>query len=116
METAHERKYNPEEISREDKLWGDSTDKAIQVTSELAVLQGQLSDSTLNQIIETTKGAYWETSQERIKLLFIVNNPQKSDTNSLLSAIKEYNLILNNLRGYLLTVNKRIDELLSGEP
>lgn len=67
-------------------------------------------------MIETTIEAYWETSQEAIKLQFILNNPKDSDTNSLLRLIKEYRSILNKLRGYLLIVNKRIDDLLIGEP
>ncbi|MBA7605765.1 hypothetical protein ES703_12900 [subsurface metagenome] len=116
LKTAHERKYSPEEIASEDKLWRESGDKAEQITSELAVLQGKLSDSTLIQMIETAIEAYWETSQEAIKLQFILSNPKDSNTNSLLSVIKEYRSILNKLRGYLLTVNKRIDDLLIGEP
>ncbi len=116
LKTAHERKDNPEEIAKEDKLWVEASDKAMQITSELAVLQGQLSDSTLAQMIETAIEAYWETSREGTRLHLILAKPNNLDTNSQLSVIKEYRSIHNKLRGYLLTVNKRIDDLLIGEP
>jgi len=116
VETANKKKYPPQELAQEMQLWKEVADKSVQVTSELAVLQGQISDSVLDQMIEAAKKAHWETVPERTKLVQLFNNPQNVDTNSLLSAVEKYDSILNNLRGYLLTVSKRIEELLSGEP
>lgn len=64
LKTAHERKDNPADIAREDKLWVESSDIAQQVAIELAVLQGKLSDSTLDKMIDIAKEAFWETSRE----------------------------------------------------
>jgi len=117
LEKAYnERNNNPQELERELERYKETAEKSTQVTSELAVLQGQISDSVLDQMIEAAKKAHWETAPERTKLVQLFNNPQNMDTNSLLSAVEKYDSILNNLRGYLLTVNKRIEELLSGEP
>lgn len=116
METAYNKKSDSKEIAQEIKLWEESGKNNLQVTSELEALQGQLSDSTLNQMIEIAKESCWEASQEGIRLLFIISNPKDSDTNLMLRTIKEYRSHLNKLRGYLFTVNKRIDDLLIGEP
>jgi len=116
LKAAYSKKDNPEERARESKLWKESGDKSAQISSELAVLQGQLSDSTLAQMIENVIETYWVISQELTKLQLILTNPKDLDSNSLLSVIKEYRSIQNKLRGYLLNVNKRIDDLLSGEP
>ena len=117
LEKAYkERANNPQELERELERYKETDEKSTLVTSELAVLQGQISDLTIEHRIEAAKKAHWETALERTKLGQLFNNPQNIDTKSLLSAIKRNDLILNNLRGYLLTVNKRIEELLSGEP
>ncbi len=122
LEKAYKRvkevytKDNAAELEKELQVYKEVAGKSTEVTSELAVLQGLISDSTLDKMIEAAKNAHWETAPERTELDRLFNNPQNTDTNALLSSIEKYDSILNNLRGYLLTVNKRIEDLLSGEP
>lgn len=117
LEKAYgERNNNPQELERELERYKETAEKSTQVTSDLAILQGQISDFILDQMIENAKKAHWETAPERTELDRLFNNPQNIDTNSLLSKVEKYNSILNNLRGYLISANKRIEELLSGEP
>jgi len=112
---AYAEKDNPKERASERKLWEESGEEATQITTELATLQGQLGDSSLAQMIDTVVEAYWENLQEITKLQITIVNQKDSVTNSL-ELIKEYRSSLNKLRGYLVTVMKRIDDLLIGEP
>jgi len=117
LEKAYkERNNNPQELERELERYKETAEKSTQVTSELAITQGQISDSILDQMIENAKEAYWKTAPERTELGRLFNNPQNMDTNSLLSKVEKYYSILHNLRGYLISANKRIEGLLSGEP
>jgi len=112
--TVRLKRADPRDRADENKLWEESLDQSAQVTSELEVVQGQLSDATLGQMIEKVIETYEEISKDSIRLhLLLVDTKSSDDTSRIL---KEYRLIQNKLRGYLLPINKRIDELLVGRP
>ena len=101
------------ELQNKDK---EVIDESKEVTSELAVLQCQISDSKLDQFIEAAKRIRWEVGFKALDVRKLLDSPQGSDRDSLRNAIEEYDSNSDNLRGQLLRINKRIEELLSGEP
>ena len=90
-------------------------DESKEVASELAVLQSQISNSKLDQFIEAAKRVRWKAGSKAIKVHELLNSTQGSDRDSLRSAIEEYLSNSDNLRGHLLSINKRIEELLTSD-
>jgi hypothetical protein len=89
------------------------------VASDLEVLQGQISDSKLDQLIETAKRVRESAGPQAMKIRQLLTNPQSSEGSGkdpLKHEMEGYFSNLKKLHGHLLSINKRIEDLLSGEP
>jgi len=116
FEIASKKKADTPSLAEIMKDLAESWDKGTQISIELAILQGQLSDSTLNQLIEDAKTAFNAAGPQIRQITRFANDPQNLGTELLKNTLAKYDSLTNNLRGYLLTANKRIEELLAGEP
>jgi hypothetical protein len=116
LKKAFKNKGESPEKELEIKKYIDVSQHGERILSQFQVLRGQLSDSTLDNFIE----ALWEKQSAiktaRIPLLEFFNNPKEADINTILSATQREESLRNELRKELLKINKRIEELLSGEP
>ena len=72
--------------------------------------------SDLKWMIEDAKKAQDKAGPYIMNFTRRVNNPNDADINTLENELKEFDSLLNDLRSHLLKLNKRIEELLTGEP
>jgi hypothetical protein len=116
MDGAYKRGEDTKEIKEEIKRWEEASHKSSEASAKLEIVKSQLSDARLYQMIEEVKNA---EEKERPKIIEAVMRVQ--DTKNLnMEIVNETNRNLAEARkrifDKLLPVNKRIDELLSGEP
>ena len=96
--------------------FGEISERMKKLSSEFNILREQVSDSKLVDLIEAVKSKQNEVDVQRMPLLRFFNNPGAADINTLESAFKKDESLLKEVRKQVLQVNKRIEELLSGEP
>ena len=96
--------------------FNEVSEQGKQVSSKFDMLRGQVSDNTLDSLIEAVRETQYEVNTARMPLIRFFNNPGSADTNTIESAIQEDESLHKEVRKQLLQVNKRIEELLSGEP
>ncbi len=92
------------------------SERMKQLTSQLEILRAQVSDSILGNLIEAVRVKQFEVEWERMPLLRFFNNPEGADADTLESAFQKDELLREEIQNRVLQVNKRIEELLSGEP
>ena len=92
------------------------SEQGKQISSQFEILRGQVSDNTLSNLIEAVKETQYEVDTARMPLIRFFNNPSGSDISSLESAFREDESLHRKVWKQVLQVNKRIEELLSGEP
>ena len=83
-----------------------------QLTTELDILLGQISDPNLHGLIEALRE---ETTQEQMRtmpILRLLQNPDKLHIDGLEAGFKEYASILRRLRRKLIPTNKPMQESL----
>jgi hypothetical protein len=112
---AHKEKANSLELQQESKTFEAVSNQSAELTSQLEILRGQVSDSNLDNLIEAAKKAQYDAGLEMMPLVRFFNNPQNADTSSIEAALEKYQSIIQGLRNHLLRINKRIEELLSGD-
>ena len=96
--------------------FNEVTEQGKQVSSKFDMLRGQVSDNTLDSLIEAVRETQYEVNTVRMPLIRFFNNPGSADINTLNSAVQKDESLHKEVRKQLLQVNKRIEELLSGEP
>ena len=111
-ESKRKQEFDPENSALQLKK---AMDKSQDYTSQLTCLRGQISDKILDDLIETVLKVTREVNTARMPILRLLNNAEGVDTNTLVEASKEEWSLVGNLRHQLLQVNKRIEELLSGD-
>ncbi len=110
------KKGNIKELQKEIQLWEKASDKASKASSDLENLRGQISDPKLDQFIQEAINAQREESIELIRIVQRAHKPENWTIEKFGVIVKEHEEILKRLRSKLLIVNKRIQELLSGDP
>ena len=80
------------------------------------ILRGQISDNKLDKLIDDVTATQLEVDTQRMPLIRFFNNPGSADADAIESVMQEDELLLKKVRSQALKVNKRIEELLSGEP
>ncbi len=83
---------------------------------QLDIHRGQISDAKLDQLIERATKADSNTAVERMRLVDWLNKNAALDAATIRAEWSRYEAILSQLRAELVPINKRIEELLSGEP
>jgi isopropylmalate/homocitrate/citramalate synthase len=112
------KEYKEDSLERklEIKEFVEVSERLKELSSEFNILREQVSDSKLDDLIEAVKSKQNEVDIQRMPLIRFFNNPGGADINTLESAFKKDESLLKEVRKQVLQVNKRIEELLSGEP
>ena len=109
------KKADKTELREAIKRWEEASDKSEEAKSNLEILIGQLSDSRLLQMIEEVKTAQEEENAKVIEVTVLAHQEESRNIETLKRLNKEFIEIHNRTLNKLLPVNKRIEELLSGE-
>ena len=91
-----------------------TSERIQQSSSKLETLRGQISDRTLQEEIGTAQKAQEALSPAILKLTRLFNDATAS-TKLIETALVEFNSIRDQLRAKLIDVNKRVEELMTGE-
>lgn len=83
--------------------------------SQLNALRNQLSDNVLDDMINTVLEKQFELGVARMPLVEFFNDPKGADSKTIESARKKEETLIGRQRQELIKINKRIEELLSGE-
>jgi hypothetical protein len=113
---ANKRGADAKELREEIQLWEEVSEKSSQASSNLEILRGQISDSKLDQFIQEAISAQREESTELAMITHRAQQPENWTKEAFDKIVNDREEILKRLRSKLFTVNKRIEELLSGEP
>lgn len=117
MTEAHKRGTDAKEIQEAKKRWEEASVKSREADTEFENLRRLVSDSRLYQMIEEVKDAEEKESPKIIEIMMRALNPQYYQNIEALSALtRELKEARKRIFDKLLVMNKRIDELLSGEP
>lgn len=92
------------------------TERITNLTSRLAILSGLISDGMLDKLIDVVKAIQLEVATQRMPMLRFYQNPSEANADTIESVMQKDELLLKKVRSQVLKVNKRIEELLSGEP
>jgi hypothetical protein len=92
------------------------TERLKQLSSQFDNLRRQLSDSSLNRLLEAVRDEQYEIDTARQPLIRFFNNPGDADISELESAMKRDEALRQKVADRARLANKRIEELLSGEP
>ncbi len=116
MEGTYERGEDPKYIREEIKHWEEASDRSSEASAKLEIIKSQLSDARLYQMIEEVKNT---EEQERPNIIKAAMRAQDTKNMSL-EIMNEINKDIAEARKRIFAksfpVNKRIEELLSGEP
>lgn len=111
-------KYDKASPSRQLEIieFKEVSERGKQVSSQFDILRGQVSDSKLDSLIEAVRETQYKVDTARMPLIRFFNDPGSADINTLESAFQTDETLRKTVWKQVLQVNKRIEELLSGEP
>ena len=115
MGEAH-KKSDAAEMKKVIQRWEEASEKSREAKSNLEILIGQLSDSKLLQLIEEVKTAQENENTKVIEVTVLAHQPESLNMETMKRLNSEFREIHNKTLNKLLPVNKRIEDLLSGEP
>jgi hypothetical protein len=110
------KKADKTELGEAIKRWEEASSKSKEAKSNLEILIGQLSDSQLLQMIEEVKTAQEEENTKVIEVTVLAHQPENLNIETVKRLNSEFKEFHKSTLDKLLPVNKRIEELLSGEP
>lgn len=114
---AHKRGTDVKEMQEAKRRWEEAFDKSREANAEFENLRRLVSDSRLYQMIEEVKDAEEKEVPNIIKCVSLAYNPDYHKNVEALSALTtELKVARKRIFDKLLIMNKRILELLSGEP
>ena len=114
---AHKRGADAKEMQEVKKRWEEASDKSREADAEFENLRRLISDSRLYQMVEEVKDAEGKESPKVIEIMMRAHNPQYYQNIEAFRALtKELEKSRKRIFDKLLVMNKRIEELLSGEP
>jgi len=117
---AANKKVDKTELREAIKRWEEASIKSKEAKSNLEILIGQLSDSQLLRMIEEVKVVQEKENEKTIEVTVLAHHLAHQRENWNIEDIKRLNRELGEVHkmtlNKLLPVNKRIEELLSGEP
>ena len=92
------------------------SERGKRLSSQLAGIRGEISDNILDNLIDAVLTKQYEIDLERMPLVRFFNEPGSVDIKAIESAMHKDEALRKEVRKIVLQVNKRIEELLSGEP
>ena len=114
---AHKRGADAKEMQEAKKRWEEASHKSREADAEFENLRRLVSDSRLYQMIEEVKNAEEKERRKIIEIMTHAHNPQYYQNIEAFSALtRELTEVRKRIFDKLLVMNKRIEELLSGEP
>lgn len=109
------KKEDKTELRRAIQRWKEASGKSKEAKSNLEILVGQLSDSQLLRMIEEVKVAQENENTKVIEVTVLAYQKESWNIETMKRLNSEFREIHNITLDKLLPVNKRIEELLSGE-
>jgi hypothetical protein len=110
------KKSDKAELRKAIQRWEEASRKSSEANTELYKLRSQISDSQLDQMIDDVTVSKEQEDINIIELVAHAHEPESWDINTMRGINNELNVIRKRIFDRLLPVNKRIEELLSGEP
>ena len=110
------KKADKTELREAIKRWKEASGKSKEAKSNLEMLIGQLSDSQLLRMIEEVKAAQEGENEKVIEVTMLAHQPESMNIETMKRLNRELREVHNTTLSKLLPLNKRIEELLSGEP
>lgn len=109
------KKDDGAELREAIKRWEEASDKSKEANSNLKILIGQLSDAQLLRMIEEVQANQEKEGEKVIEVTILAHQPESRNIETMKRLNSELREIHNTTLEILLPVNKRIEELLSGE-
>lgn len=116
MDGAHKRGEGPKEIMEEIKRWEEASNKSEEASAKFEILRSQVNDARLYQMIEEVKNVEEKESPKIIEAVARAQAPQNWNVEAMTAINREIKEARKRIFDKLLVANKRIEELLSGEP
>ena len=116
MDGSYQRNADAKGIKEGIRLWEEASQKSSEASTKFEILRNQVSDARLCQMIEEVKNA---EEKEEPKIIEAVSRAQDTKNMNLVTARainKDIAEARKRILDKLLVMNKRIEELLSGEP
>ena len=110
------RKEDKTEYRAAIKRWEEASDESKEAKSTLEILIGQLSDSQLLRMIEEVKASQEGEKGKVVEVSVLAHQPESMNIETMKRLNRELREFHNITLSKLLPLNKRIEELLSGEP
>ena len=115
MDGAYKRQEEPKEIWKEIHRWEEASEKSSEVLAKLEILRGQVSDIRLYHMIEEVKNSAEEENPKIIEAVMRIQDTQNLNMEIVRATLEDLTEARKRIFDKLLPVNKRIEELLSGE-
>ena len=115
MDGAYKRQEEPKEIWKEIHRWEEASEKSSEVLAKLEILRGQVSDIRLYHMIEEVKNSTEEENPKIIAAVMRIQDTKNLNMEIVRATLKDLAEARKRIFDKLLPVNKRIEELLSGE-
>ena len=115
MDGAYKRQEEPKEIWKEIHRWEEASEKSSEILAKLEILRGQVSDIRLYHMIEEVKNSAEEENPKIIAAVMRIQDTKNLNMEIVRATLKDLSEARKRIFDKLLPVNKRIEELLSGE-
>lgn len=109
------KKADKTELREAIKRWEEASHKSDEARFNLGILIGQLSDSQLLRMIEEVEAAQQNENKKVIDVTVLAHQPESMNIETMERLNRELRKFHNITLSKLLPLNKRIEELLSGE-
>lgn len=115
MDGAYKRQEEPEKIWKEIHRWEEASEKSSEILAKLEILRSQVSDIRLYHMIEEVKNSAEEENPKIIEAVMRIQNTKNLNMEIVRATLENLAEARKRIFDKLLPVNKRIEELLSGE-
>jgi hypothetical protein len=115
MDGTYKRGEHPKEIKEEIKHWEEASQKSSEASAKFEVVRSQVSDTRLYQMIEEVKNAEERENPNIIEAVARAQDIKNMNLETISAINKDLAEARKRIFDKLLPVNKRIEELLSGE-
>lgn len=115
MDGAYKRQEEPEKIWKEIHRWEEASEKSSEILAKLEILRSQVSDIRLYHMIEEVKNSAEEENPKIIAAVMRIQNTKNLNIEIVRATLENLAEARKRIFDKLLPVNKRIEELLSGE-
>ena len=116
MDGSYQRNADAKEIKEGIRLWEEASRKSSEASTKFGILRNQVSDVRLCQMIEEVKDAEGKEEPKIIEAVARAQDIKNMNLVTMRAINKDITEARKRILDKLLVMNKRIEELLSGEP